>query len=471
MCIFAAKFFTIMSDHIRLRKGLNIPLKGDAKNQIIRTISPDVVAVKPTDYKALNAKLLVKEGDEVKAGTPVLIDKKRPFINICSPVSGKVSAIVRGEKRKLLEILIESDKQIEYEGFVTPNPRTAKKQEIIDVLLKSGLWACFKQRPYGIIPDPEHEPKAIFISGFDSSPLAPDLDFALKGEKEVIQTGIDMLSKLSSGGIHLSLHASNYASSPFHRLEKVVIHTFDGSHPAGNVGVQIHHISPMNKGEVAWTIDMQSLVYIGRLFTKGIYDLRKVVAVTGPRAKNPAYIETLPGMSFNEIKDFADLKHDDKHGKEQLPVRYVSGNALTGDNVGENGHLGFFHNQITLLSEGNYHELFGWAKPLRHKKFSISHSYFSWLFPKKKYSLDTNLNGGERALVVTGVYEKVTPMDIYPMYLLKAIMAGDIDKMEQLGIYEVIEEDLALCEFVCPSKTEVQEIISNGIELMIKEMS
>lgn len=460
-----------MSDHIRLRKGLNIPLKGDAKNQIIRTISPDVVAVKPTDYKALNAKLLVKEGDEVKAGTPVLIDKKRPFINICSPISGKIINIVRGEKRKLLEVLIESDSLNEYEGFVTPNPRSATKSEIIDVLLKSGLWACFKQRPYGIIPDPETEPKAIFISGFDSSPLAPDLDYALKGEKEIIQTGIDMLSKLSPGGVHLSLHASNYASSPFHRLEKVVIHTFDGKHPAGNVGVQIHHISPINKGEVAWTIDMQSVVYLGRLFTKGIYDVRKVVAITGPRAKNPAYIGTLPGMNLKEIKDFADIKHADDPHKENLPIRYISGNALTGDNVGEDGYLGFFHNQVTLLSEGNYHEMFGWAKPFRSKKFSTSHSYFSWLFPKKRYSLDTNLNGGERALVVTGVYEKVTPMDIFPLYLIKAIMAEDIDKMEQLGIYEVIEEDLALCEFVCPSKTEVQEIISNGINLMIKEMS
>jgi Na+-transporting NADH:ubiquinone oxidoreductase subunit A len=254
-------------------------------------------------------------------------------------------------------------------------------------------------------------------------------------------------------------------------MEKVVIHTFDGVHPAGNVGVQIHHISPMNKGEIAWTIDLYNVAAIGRLFKKGIYDLRKIIAITGPRAKHTSYIETLPGMRLTEIKEYADIKGDEKSKEAPLPIRYISGNALTGDNVGKDGYLGFFHNQITLLSEGSYYEMLGWVKPFRTKKFSISHSYFSWLFSKKRYSLDTNLNGGERALVVTGLYEKVVPMDIYPMYLMKAIMAEDIDKMEQLGIYEVVEEDLALCDFVCPSKTEVQEIISQGIDLMIKEMS
>lgn len=244
------------------------------------------------------------------------------------------------------------------------------------------------------------------------------------------------------------------------------MHTFDGPHPAGNVGVQIHHVSPVNKGETVWTLDMYALAAIGKLFTKGIYDVKKVIDITGPRANNPSYIETVPGMSMTQIKEYVN-----RDEKEELPVRYVSGNALTGDNVTGEGHLGFFHSQVTLLSEGKYYEMFGWIKPMRLKKFSISRSYFSWLFPKKQYALDTNLNGGERALVMTGVYEKVTPIDIYPMHLIKAILAGDIDKMEALGIYEVIEEDLALCEFVCPSKTEIQHIVSQGIELMIKEMS
>lgn len=470
MCIFAAKFSNIMSNHIRLRRGLNIPLKGDAKNQITKTISPGVVAVKPTDFKAFNPKLLIKEGEEVKAGTPVLADKKRPDIKLCSPVSGRVTEIVRGEKRKLLEVRIEANGDNEHLQITVPNLRTAQKDELISILKESGLWAAFKQRPYGIIPNSEEEPKAIFISGFDSSPLAPDLDFALRGEIENIQAGVEVLSRFTQGGVHISLHASNYASSPFHRLEKVIIHTFDGAHPSGNVGVQIHHISPINKGEVIWTMDMYSVAAVGKLFTKGIYDVRRVVAVTGPRAKKPSYIETVPGMRFTEIKEYADKKPENKH-EESLEIRYISGNALTGESVGRDGFLGFFHNQITLLSEGSYYEMFGWIKPFRLKKFSTSHSYFSWLFPKKKYALDTNFNGGERALVVTGAYEKVTPMDIFPMYLMKAIMAEDIDKMEQLGIYEVIEEDLALCEFICPSKTEVQEIISKGIDLMIKEMS
>lgn len=455
-----------MSNHIRLRKGLNIPLQGEAQPKITKTISPGIVAVKPTDFKAFNPKILIKEGEEVKAGTPVLADKKRPDIKLCSPVSGVVKEIVRGDKRKLLAITIEANEKTEYLPIEIPQVRTATREEIISTLMESGLFAAIKQRPYGTIPDPAIEPKAIFVSGFDSAPLAPNLSFSLKAETGNIKVAVELLNKLTKGGVHISLHASDYASSPFHKIEKAIMHTFDGPHPAGNVGVQIHHVSPVNKGETVWTLDMYALAAIGKLFTKGIYDVKKVVAVTGPRANNPSYIETVPGMSMTKIKEYVN-----RDEKEELPVRYVSGNALTGDNVTGEGHLGFFHNQVTLLSEGKYYEMFGWIKPMRLKKFSISRSYFSWLFPKKQYALDTNLNGGERALVMTGVYEKVTPIDIYPMHLIKAILAGDIDKMEALGIYEVIEEDLALCEFVCPSKTEIQHIVSQGIELMIKEMS
>jgi len=458
-----------MSNHIRLRRGLNIPLKGNALNQITKTISSDILAVKPTDFRLLNPKLLVKEGDAVKAGTPVMADKKNPEIVFCSPTSGTISQIVRGDKRKLLEIRILSDKKNEYLPITTPNFRTATKKELIYTLTSSGIWPTIKQRPYGIIPNPEVEPKSIFISGFDSSPLAPDLDFALRGEIEHIQIGVDILNMLTKGGVHVSLHAVNYASSPFHKLEKVITHSFDGPHPVGNVGIQIHHINPINKGEVVWTVDLYSVAAIGKLFTKGIYDVKKIIAITGPRVNKPSYVECLPGMCMTDIKEYADNLGEKK--REPLPVRYVSGNILTGDNVGAEGFLGFYHNQITLLSEGSYHEMFGWVKPFRLKKFSFSHSYFSWLTPSKKYSMDTNLNGGERAFVMTGIYEKVLPMDIYPMHLLKAILAEDIDRMEALGIYEIIEEDFALCEFVCPSKTEIQEIVSKGIDLMIKEMS
>ncbi len=458
-----------MSNHIRLSKGLDIPLKGIASNQTTKIISSDILAVKPADFRALNPKLLVKEGDAVKAGSPILADKKNLSVHICSPVSGVVKEIVRGEKRKLLAVLIQNDKKNEHVQFNVPNLKTAKREELTDVLLESGLWPVIKQRPYGIIPNPAIEPKAIYISGFDSSPLAPDLDFALKGEKESLQVGIDVLNLLTKGGIHLSLHIDNYAGSPFHRLEKVIFHTIEGHHPAGNVGVQINNIDPINKGEVVWTIDLYGVAAIGKLFTKGVYDIKKTIAITGPRCINPSYAECLPGMCMSDIKEYAN--HTAKSAGEELPVRWISGNVLTGTNVGADGFLGFYHNQITLISEGNYYEMFGWIKPFRSKKFSVSHTYFSWLTPKKSYELDTNTNGAERAFVMTGVYEKVLPMDIYPTYLLKAILAEDIDNMEALGIYEVIEEDLALCEFVCPSKIDVQEIISKGIDLMIKEMS
>lgn len=453
-----------MSKYIRLTKGLDIPLKGAASTQLTKTISSDIIAVKPTDFKLVIPKLLVKEGDQLKAGSPVFADKKNPQIVFTSPCSGTVSEIVRGEKRKILEIRIKADKNTDYVQFETTEVFSAGKEQIINLLLNSGLWITIKQRPYGIIANPKDKPKAIYISGFDSAPLAPDMDFALKGELEHIQQGITVLSKLTSGGVHLSLNSDNHASSPFHRLDKIIQHTFEGKHPAGNVGVQINNINPINKGEIVWTIDLYSLASIGKLFLKGIYDVSKVIPVTGPRVINPSYIKCLPGTAFSSISDMA-LKNSD------LQIRYISGNVLTGENVGADGFLGFYHNQITLISEGNYHELFGWAKPFRLKKFSLNHSYFSWLFPKKRYSLDSNLNGGQRAFVTSEVYQKVLPMDIYATHLLKAILAQDIDKMEELGIYEVIEEDFALCEYVCPSKIDIQQIISEGIELMVKEMA
>ncbi len=453
-----------MSKYIRLKKGLNIPLKGAANPQIYKTISSDIIAVKPTDFKLVIPKLLVKEGDTLKAGSPVFADKKNPQIVFTSPCSGTVSEIVRGEKRKILEIRIKAEKNINYLQFDAPEIFSATKEQIIELLLKSGLWVAIKQRPYGTIANPADKPRALYISGFDSAPLAPDMDFALKTDFENIQKGIEILSKLTAGGIHLSLNADNHASSPFHRLDKIIQHTFEGPHPAGNVGVQINNISPLNKGEIIWTTDLYSIASIGKLFTKGIYDVSKTIPVTGPRVKNPSYIKCLPGMSFSDISDMADRS-------SEMPIRYISGNVLTGENVGEKGFLGFYHNQITLISEGNYHELFGWAKPFRLKKFSFNHSYFSWLLKKRQYSLDSNLNGGKRAFITSEVYQKVLPMDIYATHLLKAILAQDIDKMEELGIYEVVEEDFALCEYVCPSKIDIQQIVSDGIELMIKEMA
>lgn len=453
-----------MTDYIKLQKGLDIPIAGRAEYVIKETVRPDIFAVKPTDFKGIIPKLLVKEGDIVKAGDPIFCDKYRPSVKFTSPVSGSVKAIVRGEKRKLLEIRIAADKDIEYLKFDTSGHESMNREQILHILLESGLWASFIQRPYGIVANPEDNPRDIFISGFKTAPLAADQSYTLAEYTDYIQLAVNLLNKLTTGSVHMSLDYTNHACTPLHKLKNVKLHTFKGPHPAGNVGVQIANISPVNKGEIVWTIEAHLLVTIGRLFKEGVVDQTRLIAVTGPRADCPSYIKCIGGSHISVISQLTD-KND------EAPIRYISGDVLTGENIGEDGFIGFYDDQITLISEGNYYELLGWANPLRLKKFSTSRAYFSWLMPKKEYKVDSNLNGGERAFVVNGIYEKVLPMDIYIVYLIKAILAEDIDKMEQLGIYEVIEEDIALCEYICPSKIEFQAILRKGIDLMIKEMA
>lgn len=452
-----------MSNNIVLKRGLNIPVKGEAALKTTRTVKAGTIAIKPTDFKGFSPRLLVREGDRVLAGSPVMADKQCPDILITSPVSGTVAEIVRGEKRKLLEIRITADEKNEYLDFGAKNVAGMSAQQVKELLLQSGLWTALIQRPYGVIANPEVKPKAIFVSAFTTAPLAADVDYALGNEAEFVQTGVNALAKLTGGGIHFSLSAKNYSSTPFHKIENVITHTFEGKHPAGNVGVQISHIAPIQKGETVWTVSLLLLSAIGKLFATGKLDLRRKVAVTGPVAKDPAYVEALPGMNMKDIVEFYDNSAND--------VRFVSGDALTGKNVGANGSLGFFDNQVTLLHEGTEREVLGWAKPFRFNQFSSTRSYFSWLSPKKKYAMDTNLHGGPRAFLMSDCYGQVLPMDIFPVYLIKACIAGDIDNMEKFGIYEVLPEDLALCEFVDPSKNDIQEIISRGIDLMIKEMA
>ena len=444
-----------------MKKGLDLPIAGEAVQQTKKVIVPDIVAVKPTDFRGLVPKLLVREGDKVLAGTPVLADKMSQNILFASPVSGTVAEVVRGEKRKLLEVRIKADAKQEYVDFGVKQVSDMTAEQIKESILAAGLWPAIIQRPYGIIANPEVKPKAIFVSTFNTAPLATDAEFALKDEFSNIQTAINALNKLTDGGVHLSFNAKNYSGTPFHRLDNVIQHTFEGKHPAGNVGVQIHHISPIRKGETVWTVSLMMLAAIGRLFTTGKYDLRRKIAVTGPMAINPAYVEALPGIAIKSLADFYDPSID---------LRYVSGNVLTGTNVGKGGFMGFYDDQVTILEEGDKYEMLGWAKPFRPQLFSASRTYFSWLTPNKKYNMDTNLHGGPRAFVVNDVYGKVLPMELYPVYLLKACLANDIDKMEKYGIYEVIEEDLALCEYVCPSKIYIQQIITDGIALMLKEM-
>ena len=450
-----------MSNNIYLKKGLDLPISGAAAQNTKKVIVPDVVAVKPTDFRSLVPKLLVREGDKVLAGTPVLADKMSQNILFASPVSGTVAEVVRGEKRKLLEVRNKADEKQEYVDFGVKKVAEMSAEQIKTALLEAGLWPALTQRPYGIIANPEVKPKAIFVSAFSTAPLAANPEFALREDLEHIQTAVNALNKLTDGGVHFSLNSENYSGTPFHKVENVIQHTFTGKHPAGNVGVQIHHISPIRKGETVWTVSLLMLAAIGKLFNTGKYDLKRKVAVTGPKAINPAYVEAYPGMAIKDVQEFYNASEN---------LRFVSGDVLTGKNVGADGFLGFFDNQVTILEEGDKYELFGWAKPFRTSLFSASRTYFSWLTPNKKYDMDTNLHGGPRAFVVNDTYSKVLPMDLYPVYLLKACLANDIDKMEKFGIYEVLEEDFALCEYVCPSKIYIQQIITDGIALMLKEM-
>ena len=453
-----------MSDTIVLKKGLNIPIKGEADLRVSKTISPDIVAINPADFKGLLPRLLVKEGDKVLAGSPVFSDKRNPSILIASPVSGTVKEVVRGEKRKLLAVLIQADDDQQYLDFGVQNPDLMSAEQIKEALLKSGLWPWLIQRPYGIIANPDVTPKAIFVSGFNTAPLAPNPEFALGGDVVYIQKAVNALAKLTGGGVHLSLCDKNYSSTPFHRIENAVLHKFEGKHPAGNVGVQISNICPIRKDATIWTISLLGLAAIGKLLSTGRYNVRRKVAVTGPMAIEPAYVEALPGTPMKAFAGF--------YGSLADEIRFISGDVLTGENVGENGYLGFHSDQVTLVREGTERELFGWIRPFRFNQFSTDRCYFSWLTPKRKYDMDTNLHGGQRAFLVNDAYyAKVLPMDIYPLYLVKACLAGDIDKMEKFGIYEVLPEDLALCEYVDPSKNNIQEIIAKGIDLMLKEMA
>ena len=444
-----------MSNNLALKKGLDIPVKGAAAREVIKTVSADIVAIKPTDFKGLVPRLLVKEGDHVLAGSPVMADKMRPEILFTSPVSGTVNAIVRGEKRKLLAVLVKADGKQEAVDFGAKAPQSADDAK--KLLLNSGLWGALIQRPYGIMASPDVTPKAIFISSFNTAPLAADTDFTLDGKLQDVQAGVDLLARIAP--VHLSINKAVEASTLFHKVENAVLHTVSGKHPAGNVGVQISHIAPIQKGETVWTVSPVLLAAIGHVVNTGKLDLTRKVAVTGPAATKTAYVTCLPGTPVESI---AHVMPD---------VRVIGGDVLTGEILGADGYLGFFQDQLTLLREGYEREWFGWAKPFRPKVHSSSWCYFSWLTPKKQYDMDTNLHGGPRACVETKCFEDVTPMDIFPIYLIKACLAGDIEKMEKFGIYEVLPEDLALCDYVDPSKNEIQAIIQKGIDLMIKEMA
>ncbi len=449
-----------MSETIKIKRGVDIKLQGKAEQIYANAEMPETFALKPTDFAGSKLKLAVKEGDEVKAGTPLFFNRDREEIKFCSPVSGEVAEIVRGDKRKLLEVRVLADQEIRYEDFGSADPSSLDREAVIKKMLASGCWPFVKQRPYNVVANPERTPRAIFISCFDSAPLAADLDFVVHGMEQEFQAGINALARLTDGKIHLGVDGRSNPNNIFTSCKGVELHSVKGPHPAGNVGVQIHHIAPINKGEVVWTLNPQDVIIIGRLFLEGKFDARINIAVAGSEVLKPAYYKTILGAS---VKNFV------SDNVSQNKNRYISGNVLTGTQIKPEGYLGFYERQVTVIPEGDEDEFFGWITPGLNK-FSISRTMAGWMTPNKKYKLDTGMHGEERAFVVTGEYEKVFPFDIYPVQLLKSIMVRDIESMENLGIYEVAEEDMALCEVVCTSKIPVQHVLREGLDLMLKEL-
>ncbi len=452
-----------MSKTIKLKKGFNINLAGKAEKKLVESAQPKTFALKPTDFPGIQRpKVLVNEGDTVKAGTPLFFCKMLEDVKYCAPVSGEVIEIKRGEKRKLLEIIILADKEIKSEEFMkytVSDISRLERAQVIDALTRSGVWPNIIQRPFGIVANPTDTPKSIFISTFDTSPLAPDIDFTLKGEEKYFQAGVDVLKKLTSGKVNVVLNAESEISELFSNVKNAELHKVSGKHPAGNVGVHIHHIDPIGKGELVWTISPLGVTQIGKLFLEGKYDASKVVALSGSEVKKPQYYKTYTGACIDKMTE---------NNVTEREVRFVSGNVLTGEKIKSDGYMGFYHQQVTVIPEGRHSEFLGWILPSSSKlSFHRAFGLFSFLNGKdKEYVIDTNTKGEHRAFVQTGVFEQVTPMDILPTYLIKAILAEDYDDMENLGIYEMIEEDIALCEFVDVSKNNLQRILREGLELI-----
>jgi Na+-transporting NADH:ubiquinone oxidoreductase subunit A len=451
-----------MAEVIKIKKGLDIHMNGQAEKIYVKAPRALTYAIKPGDWHGLTPKIIPKLCEEVKVGTPIFYDKYHPEVKFTSPVSGILLSINRGERRRIVEVVVEDDGKDTAESFLQADPATLKREQIVENLLESGLWPTIRRRPYTVIARTGEVPKSIFISAFDTSPLAPDFDFLLKDSEEEFQWGVNALKQLTEGKVHLNLDGRYPSIRTLNDIKGVEINRFKGPHPAGNVGIQIHKLDPINKGDVVWVVQAQDVVAIGRLFRTGKYDPSVIVALTGARVAKPQYFRTIRGAAVAPMLEKQLLDGDN---------RVISGNVLNGKQIdAEKGFVGFFDSQISVIREGNFYELFGWMLP-GFKKMSVARSFAStWLTPNRKFDMDTNFHGGERPFVMTGEYEKVLPMDIYPMQLLKAILVNDIDKMEQLGIYELDEEDMALCEFVCTSKTPVTKILRDGLRALRKEM-
>ena len=450
-----------MSNDIRIKKGLDIKLIGEAEKAVERAIISNYCTIRPEDFHSVIPKLVAKEGTAVKAGGVLFFDKSKEVVKFVSPVSGKVVEVVRGPKRRIDAIKIEADKTQVFEDYGKCDIEGLSPQEIKAHLLASGCWPFVKQRPYDVIANPEKSPKAIFISGYASAPLAADLDFTLQGKEAELQAAITALGKLTEGKVHVSVGKD--ANSPLSNLKGITLHKVSGPHPSGNVGTQINRIDPVNKGEVVWTVAPQDLVIIGELLLTGKFNAERIVALVGSAVEKPRYFKTLAGSEVSTIIY-------DKGLSKKSNARIISGNVLSGKEIRPDGALDYYSNVISIIPEGDDYELFGWNKPVFNKISTSRALTFSWLTPNKKYDLNTNTNGEHRAFVTTGTYEEVFPLDIYPMQILKACMYKDLDEMEALGMYEVAPEDFALTEFVCVSKQPHQKIIREGLDLMLKEI-
>ena len=444
---------------VKISKGLNINLKGAPVAEMTSVDAAKLYALMPADFTRVTPKVVVKPEDAVKAGDPLFVDKANPELQFVSPVSGKVVAVNRGERRRVLSVVVESDGKFESVEYKAKDVLSLSSDEVKADLLKAGLFAFMRQRPYDVIANPSDAPRAIYVSAFDSKPLAVNFEIALKGNEDDFQTGLDALSRIAP--VHLGICACQ-KSTALLVAKNVTTTIFKGPHPAGNVGVQINKTAPVNKGEIVWTIGAEEVIFIGRLFNKGKVDFTRTVALAGSEVKNPSYSKVILGA---QISTLVEGRLENKN-----ELRVIDGNVLTGKKTSTDGFLGAFSTEITVIPEIlNDADLLGWAAP-RFGMYSTSRSYFSWLAPKREYTIDARIKGGERHMIMSNEYDKVFPMDIYPEYLIKAIITGNIDKMEQLGIYEVAPEDFALCEFVDSSKLELQRIVREGLDKLRAEM-
>lgn len=448
-------------DIYKVKRGLNLRLTGEAQ-RTIRTVKPSTeYALRPTDFHGLSPKLLVKENEAVLVGTPLFSDKGTGKVMVVAPVSGKVTCIERGERRKLLSIRIQPDSAQVAQSFDRPNVKTVDADDMTQLLLETGIFAYLRQRPYDVVPDPDVRPRNIFVSAFNSMPLAADFSFVVQGQEEDFKRGITALAVIAP--VHVGVHPSqlNTALLPIN-APRVSVSCFDGPNPAGNVGVQINHVQPINKGEVVWTLGAEEVLFLGRLLRTGKLDFTRTIAIGGSEVQHPQYAKAKIGIRLDALLD-GQLKKTDHH------IRIINGNPLVGEKATAKDFMAAHTTEITVIPEGDdVHEVLGWIRP-RFKDFSVSRSYFSWLLGKKHYTLDSRIKGGERHMIMSAEYERVFPMDIYPSYLIKAIITGDIDRQEALGIYEVAPEDFAVAEFVCSSKLELQRIVREGLDILRKE--